>query len=67
MVDKTKTPTLDGDDLAYMGVLRCYLTPADMARITAEAFERNLDDMQSCPYSLEQGKALFNRYEQLFP
>ncbi|KAI0236019.1 hypothetical protein LSAT2_013424 [Lamellibrachia satsuma] len=67
VVDKTKTPTLDGDDLAYLGVLRCYLTPADMARITADAFERNLDDMQSCPYSLEQGKALFKRYAELFP
>ena len=67
MVDRRKTATLEADDLHDLGVLRCYLTPGDMARLSAAALEAHLADMHTCPLSVRQGRALYKAYANHFP
>ena len=67
-MDKTDPATqLEADDLGDMGQLLCYLKSGDIGRMTKDAMERILGDMQSCPLTPEQGKKLNERYTQLFP
>ena len=62
VVDVTRATVLVGDALTDLGVLRCYLTPDDMKKLTAEALDVHLADMQTCPFTVAQGKALYDVY-----
>ena len=67
VVDVTPAKVLVGDALKDLGVLRCYLTPDDMKKLTAEALEVHLVDMQTCPFTVAQGQALYDVYEKHYP
>jgi len=66
VVDVTQAKFLVADALKDLGVLRCYLTPDDMKKLTTDALEVHLADMQTCPFTVAQGQALYDVYARRY-
>ena len=44
-----------------IGYLRCGMTEEEIYKLTAKAIDENIEEMQTCPFKVQQAKALAKR------
>ena len=60
-VDLTRDEQLDETTIQDIGYLRCGVTEEEIYKLTAKAIDENIEEMQTCPFKVQQAKALAKR------